>query len=215
MKIGVFDSGIGGLSVYNAIKKALPNQELIFKNDRLHVPYGNKSKEELYQLVVPIFNDFVSEGCKIIVVACNTVSTTIIDQLRKTYDATLIAVEPMVKEGVSLTQNKVIAVCATPTTLKSDRYHDLKDTYAESVSVIEPDCSDWSYMIENNQLDQQQIQDRINYVLSQKADVIILGCTHYHWIEDQIKQFAKNKAVVIQPEPDIVKRLKQVIEQLA
>ncbi len=216
MKIGVFDSGIGGLSVYNAIKKDMPEQELIFKNDRLNMPYGNKNKEELYSLVVPIFNEFVDEGCRIIVIACNTVSTTIIDRLKTKYkDIVLIGVEPMIKEGVSLSKNKIISVCATPTTLKSARYQELKDNYAKNIVVLEPDCSDWSYMIENNKIDNEQISKRINSVLSKNTDVIILGCTHYHWIEDQIRQLTKNKALVIQPELSIIKKLKQAIKQLS
>lgn len=214
MIIGIFDSGIGGLSVYNAVRIALPNETFIFKNDSVNVPYGNKNKDELLRLIKPIFDEFIKENCQIIVIACNTVSTTLINDLRSIYNVPLLGVEPMVQEAVQLTKNKIIAVCATPTTLGSDRYSWLKKTYADKIKIIEPDCSDWSFMIEKNKIDHQQINQRINYVLNEQADVIVLGCTHYHWIEEQIKELSKNKAVVIQPEQKIIKQLKLTIKQL-
>lgn len=215
MKIGVFDSGVGGLSVYNAIKKALPDQTIIFKNDSDNVPYGNKTKEAILGLIKPIFDDFIKENCQIIVIACNTVSTTLINELETYYDVPLLPVEPMIQEAVKLTKHRVITICATPTTLKSSRYLWLKEAYTSKTKVIEPDCSDWSFMIEKNQIDHQQISQRINDSLDQKSDVIVLGCTHYHWIEEQIKQIAKDKAIVIQPENKIIAKLKLMIKQLA
>jgi glutamate racemase len=215
MKIGVFDSGVGGLSVANAIRKALPDHEIIYVEDREHVPYGTKSPEEILGFVVPIFEKLVAGGCRIIVVACNTVSTTLIEELRRRFDVPLIAMEPMVKPAAEQTKTGVIAVCATPATLASKRYAWLKQNYAASVKVIEPDCSDWSYMIEKNQIDEQKISVRINEALEQKADVIVLGCTHYHWIEDEIKQITANRAVVLQPEQPVIDQLKRVLAQLS
>lgn len=215
MKIGVFDSGIGGRSVANAIEKALPEHEVLFVNDIKNVPYGSKTPAELLQLVQPILSDMQSEGCEVIVVACNTVSTTIIKELRQTLSIPLVAMEPMVKPACEMTQSNIIAVCATPTTLASRRYAELKETYAKDVTVIEPDCSDWSYMIETNNIDHQSIKERITNACQKGADVIVLGCTHYHWIEVEIQAIAAAyNATVIQPEQAIVRQLKRVLEQL-
>jgi len=153
MKIGVFDSGIGGLSVANAVKKALPKDQIIFVNDQKNVPYGTKSPGQLLKLVVPILNDLVEQGCNAIVIACNTVSTTIIDELRKRISVPLIAMEPMIKPAAEQTKSKIITVFATPTTLASRRYSWLKANYASGIKVLEPDCSDWALMIEDDQLD--------------------------------------------------------------
>ena len=214
MKIGVFDSGIGGLSVANAIEKALPEHEIIFVNDVQHLPYGSKPAAEILRYVQPILEQLVQDDCRVIVIACNTVSTTIITELRERISVPLIATEPMVKPAAEHTKTGVIAVCATPTTLASPRYAWLKSTYAYNITVIEPDCSDWSYMIEHHQIDEQQIRKRIEEALRQKADVIVLGCTHYHWIEDLIKSIAAGRAEVIQPEAALIKQLKRVIKQL-
>lgn len=214
MKIGVFDSGVGGLSVANAIKKAFPEHEILLKEDKENLPYGTKSPEELLKLVEPILNSLVSEGCRVIVVACNTVTTTIIGELRKRIDVPLIGIEPMIKPAADLTKTGVIAVFATPTTLASERYKKLKQEYATDIDVAEPDCSNWSYMIENNRQNELNIKQNTEAALAAGADVVVLGCTHYHWIEEEIKQLVKDRAQVLQPEPAIINRLKTVIAEL-
>ena len=214
MKIGVFDSGKGGRSVAKAIEQALLDNEVIFVDDHEHLPYGTKPPEEVLGYVVPILEDLVQQGCQVIVIACNTVTTTLIGELRGRLPVPLIGIEPMVKPASAMTKSKVIAVCATPTTLASQRYHWLKEKYTKGIQVLEPDCSDWTSMIEANQVDRNKIYRRINAVCELGADVIVLGCTHYHWIEDLIKEIANNRAAVIQPEPAVVEQLKRVMADL-
>jgi glutamate racemase len=215
MKIGVFDSGIGGLSIVQAIESALPENEVIFANDTIHLPYGSKSPEEILVYVEPILQRLVDRGCVVIVIACNTVSTTLINVLRQRISVPLVAVEPMIKPAAAQTKTGVIAVCATPTTLKSPRYAWLKATYTQNMCVLEPDCSDWAEMIERRMVDKEKIHNRIEEVLRQKADVIVLGCTHYHWVEKEIKDIASDRVVVLQPEKAIIRELKRVIARLS
>jgi glutamate racemase len=215
MKVGVFDSGVGGLSVANAIKKSLPELEIEVREDKEHVPYGTRSPAEILSFVEPIFRQMIQAGCQVIVIACNTVSTNLMPDLRRLFDVPLIAVEPMVKYAAKLTKSGVITVCATPTTLASPRYHYLKGRYANDIEVIEPDCHDWAYMIQHNEIDEAKIRGRLEDVLDQNTDVIVLGCTHYHWIEEKIKAIADGRAQVIQPEPIVVQQLKQLLVQLA
>lgn len=209
MKIGVFDSGVGGLSVTHAIQKAFPDSETEYVNDKANVPYGTKRPEELLLLVTPILQDLATRS-DIIVIACNTVTTTLITKLRKLISVPLVGIEPMVKPAAALTSTNVIAVCATPATLRSDRYNWLKQTYAKNILVLKPDCSDWAYMIESKNVDEQKIRTQIEDVLDQCADVIVLGCTHYHWIQTLIEQLAGGRAQVLQPESAIVARLREL-----
>ena len=210
--IGVFDSGVGGESVANAIRKAIPDAEVVYVEDKKNVPYGTKTPDELYTLSLPLLNTLSNFGCDVIVVACNTVTTTIIERLRASLPVPLIGMEPMVKPAAEQTKSGVIAVCATPATLKSQRYAWLKDTYAKDAKVLEPDCSDWAYMIETNQLDHEKIRERINDVCEQGADMIVLGCTHYHWIEQDIQKIADGYgAKVIQPEQPIIEQIRRVL----
>ena len=214
-KIGVFDSGVGGIPVINSIKKELPDLEIHYKSDKEHFPYGSRSTEEIYSFVKPIFQSFVDEGCSVIVVACNTVTTNLISKLRKDFSTTMVGIEPMVKPAAENTKTGVICVCATPRTLASERYKWLKAEYANEVKVLEPDCSQWAYMVETKSVDREKVAESIEEVISAKADQIVLGCTHYHWIEELIKEIAAGRAEVIQPEKPVVTQLRKVLERLS
>lgn len=214
-KIGVFDSGVGGLSVARAIQKALPGHEVMYLNDKQHVPYGDKPLDMVYGFALPILRSLEAQGCEVIVIACNTVSTNLIDRLRQDLHVPLLGMEPMVEAAANATKTGVIAICATPATLASSRYHQLKNTFAHDKKVLEPDCSTWAYMIEHNQINTQKIAAQIEDVCQQGADVIVLGCTHYHWIEEEIKAMAAGRALVLQPEPATIERLKNVLSGAA
>lgn len=164
MKIGVFDSGIGGLSLVKAIEHQLPDVEVIFRSDREHMPYGDKPPEEVLGYVVPILEDLAKEGCEVIVIACNTVTTNHIEELRQRINVPLVGIEPMVKPAAENTKTGIVAVCATPATLASQRYKWLRDTYAKDIRVIEPDCSRWAYMIEHNRVNKEALSKQINEV---------------------------------------------------
>jgi glutamate racemase len=204
-KIGVFDSGVGGLSVALAIQKNLPGYEVVFKDDSEHVPYGTKELEEIYQFTRPIMDSLASEDCKVI----------LIERLREEIQIPLIGMEPAVKPAAANTKTGIITVCATPRTLGSDRYKWLKDEFAQDIKVLEPDCSEWSYMIENNSVDREKIAMTVKESIAKGSDQIVLGCTHYHWIENEIKQLAQGRAEVIQPERPVIEQLKRVLRQLA
>lgn len=216
MKIGVFDSGIGGLSVARAIEQALPEHSIVFRHDSPeHFPYATKSPDELFGYVVPVVHSLVDDGCQVVVIACNTVTTTLISRLREHFSVPLVAVEPMIKPAAKMTKTGVIAVCATPTTLASPRYTKLKQLHAQGLTVLEPDCSDWSVLIEHNAMNRARLEEVIEPVLRAGADVLVLGCTHYHWIEHEIQALCRDRARVIQPEEAIVAELRRVIAELA
>jgi glutamate racemase len=212
-KIGVFDSGIGGLSVAKAIERAMPDSVVVYVNDHEHMPYGDKTQQQVLALVTPILQGLVAQGCDAIVIACNTVTTNHIEQLRSIITVPLIGIEPMVKPAAEQTKTGVICVCATPATLASKRYAWLKSTYAKGVQILEPDCSTWAYMIEHNQINDDLLREQINDVCDKGADVIVLGCTHYHWIEDVIQSIANERAVVVQPEQPVISQLQRVLER--
>lgn len=214
MKLGVFDSGVGGLSVANAITKAMPEHEVILREDKANLPYGTKTPEQLYNLVLPILEDMVEEGCEAIVIACNTVTTNIISELRVALEVPLVGMEPMVKPAAEQTRTGVIAVYATPATLKSKRYAWLKSEYAKNVTVIEPDVSDWAEMIESDAINRNKIAEIIDTTLQKDADVLVLGCTHYHWIEEMMNELVVGRAHIIQPEGAVIKQLQAVLAQL-
>jgi glutamate racemase len=210
-KIGVFDSGIGGESVANALRKALPNVTVVTKSDTTHVPYGDKTPQQVLGFVTPLLEELVREGCELIVIACNTVTTHHIAALRERISVPLVGIEPMVKPAAEQTKSGIIAICATPATLASPRYAELKRLYAKNVAIFEPDCSAWAYMIEHNAVNEDRIQQQIEALCDAGTDVIVLGCTHYHWIAEQIGHMAQGRAIILQPEAAVIRRVKQLI----
>lgn len=216
MRIGVFDSGIGGLSVANAIEKALPEHEVVFRNDAEHVPYGTRELEEIYGFSEPIVRRLIEEdGSQVVVIACNTVTTNFITRLREQFSVPLVGMEPSIKPAAEATETGTITVCATPRTLESPRYAWLVETYAPGVRVLEPDCSDWSAMIEADRVNTAHIAEIVDASIAAGSDQIVLGCTHYHWIEDTIRACADGRAAVLQPEQPVIEQLQRVLATVA
>jgi len=213
MKLGVFDSGIGGEAVAAALRIAFPDATIITVNDHKNVPYGSKTPEEIIQLTDVAIRPLRADGCDIIVLACNTATAVAIETLRKRYPEQLfIGIEPMIKTAASFTKTETIAVCATPATLISERYKELCEKYGSHLTILEPDCNNWAYMIENNEINREAIETTINELCEKGADVIVLGCTHYHWIKDLISKIADGRAQIIEPSEAIGRRVKALLE---
>lgn len=213
MTLGVFDSGIGGEAVARSLAEAFPDAAIMTVNDRKHVPYGDRSAEDITALTDAAIQPLLTAGCDIIIIACNSATAAAIDTLRQRYpDQHFIGLEPMIKPAVSTTRAGVVAICATPATLRSPRYHHLKKTYAETTLIIEPDCSSWAAMIEHDHIDELIVQNTIRDACEQGADVIVLACTHYHWIRDIIEKSAAGRATVIDPSDAIARRVTSILE---
>jgi glutamate racemase len=214
MKIGIFDSGIGGLTIAQQLKKSFPDHAIITAHDRKNVPYGTKSPALIARLTDHAIQPLLEEQCCIIIIACNTATAVAIDFLRKKYPDTLfIGLEPMLKPAAKLTKTNVVALCATPATLASNYYQMRKKLYPQ-MKIIEPDCSQWATMIEYDQMNTKIIHQTIQHALEQNADVIILGCTHYHWIEDDIQQLVGKSVQVIQPSDAISRRVAELLARI-
>lgn len=210
MKLGVFDSGIGGEAVALALADYFPDATITTVNDHEHLPYGDRTIEDIRHLTDTAIQPLLGSGA--IVLACNSATAAAIDWLRTTYpNQKFIGLEPMIKPAARQTKTGVIAVCATPATLASKRYQALKRTHASSITVIEPDCSLWAEMIENNAMNEQLLSSQITDLLNQSVDVIVLGCTHYHWIKQDIIQLTGGHAAVIDPSDAICRRVDDLI----
>lgn len=213
MHIGVFDSGIGGEAVASDLALSFPSAKISTASDHAHVPYGTRTSQEIISLTDAAIQPLLTASCDIIVIACNTATTVAIESLRLKYpDQKFIGLEPMVKSAPSLSKSGVIAICATPATLASKRYQQAKELYATKVRVFEPDCSDWAKLIEDNEMNQRIITTDMQECLEAGADVIVLGCTHYHWIKDDILEIVDGKAIVLEPTEAIVRRIKELLK---
>jgi glutamate racemase len=212
MLIGVFDSGIGGEAMATKLHELLPEAKIVSVNDHEHVPYGSRPEAAIIDLTVAAVQPLLAMKCDAIVIACNTATTVAIRTLRERYPTVLfIGIEPMVKPAAHMTRTGHIAVCATPGTLHSARYQELKDTWAKGVEVIEPDCSLWASAIENNESNTLDIESIVSSLIKQDVDVIVLGCTHYHWIKRQIADTAGPNVTVLEPTDAIARRITSLI----
>lgn len=212
VKIGVFDSGIGGETVAARIQQLFPAVEILSVNDSKNIPYGLKQPSEIIRLTKAAIQPLLAADCDGIVIACNTATTNAIDDLRATYpDMHFVGIEPMVKPAAKLTRTGVIAVLATPGTLSSHRYEQLKRRWAANVTVLEPDCSRWADLIEHGHADQIDVASTIEEVKRWQADIIVLGCTHYHWLKDKIQAIAGPQVRVLEPSDAIGARLDSLL----
>jgi glutamate racemase len=214
MRIGVFDSGIGGEAIAANLRMAFSDAEVVRVSDRNHLPYGNRQPAEIFRLTNKAIQPLLNEGCDVIVIACNTATTSALPQLRLDYpDQLFIGIEPMIRPTRKLTRTKTVAVFATPATLASASYRRLKLLYGAGLTFIEPDCSDWAELIETNTMNRSKIDTVTLRCLDEGADVIVLGCTHYLWIHDEIEQVASDKAIVLEPSIAIANRVRQLLDR--
>ncbi len=182
--IGVFDSGIGGVTVLKELIKVLPNEDYIYYSDTINNPYGDKSNEDIINISDNIVNKLIDRGCKIIVIACNTASAISKDYLRNKYNIPIIAIEPAYK---TVPNNEKTLVMATKATINSDKFHTLFNTY-DNHNTILLSCSGLADLIEEGNKD--KIIGYLKDKLGSYKDIknVVLGCTHYPLIKNEIRE---------------------------
>ncbi|MBQ8837748.1 MAG: glutamate racemase [Bacteroidales bacterium] len=219
--IGIFDSGVGGLSVFREIRKLLPEERYVYFSDNAHCPYGEKSKEYIIGRARTITDFMLQEGADIIVVACNTATAAAIKTLRTEYPISFIGMEPAVKPAAAITRTGVIGVLATAGTLKADKYLSTKGLHAEDVTVVEHIGQGFVELVENGITTGPKaeaiIMESLEPLLDAGADTIVLGCTHYPFLKDTIVKVAASltpgrNVTVIDPAPAVAKHLHEVME---
>lgn len=195
MKIGVFDSGIGGLSIINRLVEVLPKENFIFFEDSLNNPYGEKTDEELRKIVSKVVDYLLEQDCKLIVIACNTATTRCISYLRNKYkDIVFVGTEPAIKVACDNNYENIL-VMATPATISSERTHFLVDNNKkEFEKVYLVSCDGLANAIEFNREDDQEriIKNIYEEYKDMNIDAIVLGCTHYPLIKDKISKYFKD-----------------------
>ena len=220
--IGIFDSGIGGLSVFREIRKLLPEQGYIYYSDSAHCPYGEKSKEYIIDRARSITRRLMEMGVEIVVVACNTATAAAISTLRKEFPIRFIGMEPAIKPAAALTKTGVVGVLATAGTLKAEKYLDTREKWAQSIMVVEHIGEGFVELVEKGQISGAEaeavVQNSLVPLLEAGADTIVLGCTHYPFLADTIKKVAAAHGAdsdsfhLIDPAPAVARHLLEVME---
>jgi len=223
--IGVFDSGIGGLSVLRHMRALLPSENFIYIADSGYAPYGGRSPEFIRERSLHIANFLIEKNIKALVVACNTATAAAVQILRERLPIPVIAMEPGIKPAVEITRSKVVGVLATAGTLESARFFSLVNRYAGDVEVITQPCAGLVERIEANDLSSSQtlelLRSYLNPLLDRNADVIVLGCTHYPFLRQQIEKIAGEQKeniadgaiAIVDTGPAVAKELRRRLER--
>ncbi|MFC3702143.1 glutamate racemase [Reinekea marina] len=196
--IGVFDSGIGGLTVLSSIYKLMPESPLIYVADQAHAPYGNLSDALLLKRCRLITSWLEAQGCTLVVIACNTATAMAIDTLRKEFTVPIVGVEPGIKPAAISSQSRCVGILATENTVASGRYKRLLERFMPSVSIASQGCPGLADAIEqgSHSID-SLLQQYSKPLLQAGADQIVLGCTHYPLVMQRLQKIVGNEINII------------------
>jgi glutamate racemase len=218
--IGVLDSGVGGLSVLRHLRAELPAEHFLYFADQANIPYGPRPAEEVVGFTAAITRFMLARGAKLIVVACNTATTAALDQLRARFpDMPFVGMEPAVKPAAAQTRSGVVGVLATPGTFNSHRYASLMARYASGIRVYEDPCVGLVQLIEAGALTGEAtagvLRRAVAPMLAAGADTLVLGCTHYPFVQPLLQSIAGDGVTIIDPAPAVARQTRNVLQQRA
>lgn len=215
--IGVFDSGVGGLSVLRHIRARLPAEHLMYFADSLHAPYGVRPQADIVERARVISRFLLLQGAKAIVVACNTATAAAIKTLRQEFDVPIIGMEPAVKPAAAATRSGVVGVLATTGTLKSAQFAALLENYGRHIRVVTQACVGLVECIERGELQSEStralVAGYVKPLLASGADTIVLGCTHYPFVKTMIAELAGPEVVLIDTGAAVARHLQYRLQE--
>jgi glutamate racemase len=216
--IGIFDSGVGGLSILRQIRSHLPNEDVLYVADQGHVPYGVRSLDEVRRFSHGITDFLLDSSAKLIVVACNTASAAALRTLRENYpDIPFVGMEPAVKPAAKSTRSHIVGVLATQATFQGELFASVVERFAQDVTILEQTLPNLVRQIENGDLDGPQtceiLREYVSPLIAKGADTLVLACTHYPFIIPVLKDLAGPKVQVIDPSPAIARQTMRVLER--
>ncbi|MFR9603590.1 MAG: glutamate racemase [Rikenellaceae bacterium] len=213
--IGIYDSGLGGLSVWREVRDRLPHESLLYLGDGANCPYGLRSTLDIHELALRAVGILLDRGCKMIVVACNTATAVAIETLRSRYPhIPFVGMEPAVKPACLQTQTGVVGVLATQRSIEGDMFHRTAAKYGDNIRVISRFGRGFVELVESNMegsdYAQRVVGDVVGEFVSEGVDQIVLGCTHYPFLREEIARVAP-RANIIDPSPAIAKRVERLL----
>lgn len=215
--IGVFDSGVGGLSVLQNIRRLLPAEDLLYVADSRYCPYGGRSDREIQERAARITGFLIEQGAKAIVVACNTASIAALDLLRASFDVPIVGMEPAVKPAAAATRSGIVGVMATGVTLAGRRFASLAERFARDVELITQPCPGLVEQVEAGEIDGERtemlLRRYLEPLLDQGVDTIVLGCTHYPFLRGTITRIVGPDVTLIDTGAAVARQTVRVLQE--
>ena len=215
--IGVFDSGVGGTSIWREIQSLMPYEDTLYLADSANAPYGKKSAAAIRDLCVKNTDLLLEKGAKIIVVACNTATTNAIDYLRANYDLPFIGIEPAIKPAALYSKTGAIGILATKGTLTSALFEKTAQTYTQNINTIRQDGEGLVPLVEKGELDSAELmtllRQYLNPMLKQNIDHLVLGCTHYPYLIPAITKIVGKDVQIIDSGEAVARQTKAILTQ--
>jgi glutamate racemase len=216
--IGVFDSGVGGVSVLQEIQRQLPAEDLIYVADSAYAPYGDKPVKDIQERAFLIVKFLLEEQVKAIVVACNTATGVAVEALRARWPVPFVAIEPAVKPAAAVTRTGIVGVLATRQTIASPRFAQLAETWANGARILAQPCPGLVEQIERGELASEAtrhlVASFVRPLVEQGADTLVLGCTHYPFVEPLIASAAGPGVTVINPAAAVARELRRRLGEI-
>lgn len=213
--IGILDSGLGGLSVFNEIQALLPGEDIIYFGDSAWCPYGPRHPEEIQRRVFAITDYLLEQHCKLIVIACNSATIAAVEALRATYPVPFVGMEPAVKPAAAITQTGTVGILATEASLAGEKFHRLLHDHAEGVKVITRPCPNFVQLVERGELDGDRarriVEEETIPLLEAGADTLVLGCTHYPFLRPLIQEVAGPEIHILDTGTAVARHVLQVL----
>jgi len=215
--IGIFDSGVGGTSIWKELHSLLPFENTIYLADSKHAPYGTKGKDRIIELCIKNTEYLLSRNCKLIIVACNTATTNAIKVLRERYDIPFIGIEPAIKPAALNTKTKAIGILATKGTLSSELFHKTLSAFASDINVIEQIGEGIVELIESGKLNSEEMKALLKIylkpILEAKIDYLVLGCTHYPYLIPTLNNILPKNVKIIDSGEAVAKQTKAILSK--
>lgn len=214
--IGIFDSGIGGTSIWQEIHHLLPNEKTIYLADSKNAPYGQKTKQEIIDLSIKNTDFLLQLNCKLIVVACNTATTNAIQELRANYTIPFIGIEPAIKPAATNSKTQTIGILATKGTLNSELFHKATEMYQDT-KIIEQVGHGLVQLIERGQIDspemEQLLRSYLQPMIDANVDYLVLGCSHYPYLIPQIKKILPENIQIIDSGQAVARQTQKILHE--
>jgi len=214
--IGILDSGLGGLSIFNEVRKVMPDEPIVYFGDSAWCPYGTREADEIQRRVFAVTDYLLDQGCKLIIIACNSATIHAVEAARAAYPVPFVGMEPGIKPAAALTKTGTVGVLATEASLAGEKFHKLLSAHSNGLRIITRPCPSFVEIVELGELEGAKaraiVEEETRPLTDAGADVLVLGCTHYHFLKPLIKDVVGSDVEILDTGAAVARHAQSLVE---